>query len=487
MNLNIRYLVPVLLGGLFALMLYRVWSLPGRWFVVAIAGLILISFTMTLIYRFSDFLLILLMFSIPVGGFCKWLFLNSFAKEIRSVAPLSGCVGIGITDFILVGLYLSWFIKIFVTKQERLPRLEGIDKLVLLLVAAHIISLLNAPVLSLGLFAIEFLIKHVMIYFYVSRHIKSYHIRWFIAAIFCAIVLEAGLGVVQNRTGRFAGLMLDKGSGERIDYQYTVPGIEHYTRATGTTYDSHSLGLYLAMLAPYAFVFLVYTPSIRWGYQLLSGLVFLLAMVVLVLTFSRSAWLSCGLSLCVTIAVFCKWRDKYIVPTLIFASIIAVILAPWAISYIYERFVSAPEKIMTARYDQYKVASKIWLDHFLLGSGAGNYMEALNTYNISGGTKLPVHNTFLWVAADTGLVGVVGFFGIIIAGLLRLWKIVRLRQGLLSRVALAALTGLVAYLLDGLTNPLFRESVVYLMFWFTISLSVSLPHILGDKGLSQAG
>jgi O-antigen ligase len=114
-------------------------------------------------------------------------------------------------------------------------------------------------------------------------------------------------------------------------------------------------------------------------------------------------------------------------------------------------------------------------------------MEVLNTYNISGGTKLPVHNTFLWVAADTGLLGVVGFFGVIIAGLLRLWKIVRLRQGLLSRVALAALTGLVAYLLDGLTNPLFRESVVYLMFWFTISLSVSLPHILGDEGFSEVG
>jgi O-antigen ligase len=306
------------------------------------------------------------------------------------------------------------------------------------------------------------------------------------AAIFCAIVLQTSLGIIQNRTGKLAGLMLDKGSGQLLDYQYTVPGIEHYTRATGTTYDSHSLGLYLAMLAPYAFVFSIYTPSIKWRHRLLSGLFFLLAMAVLVLTFSRSAWLACGISLCVTIAVFFKWKDKYIIPTLIIAFIMAFFLAPWAVGYIYERFASAPENLMTARYDQYGVALRIWRDHFLFGIGAGNYMEALKTYRTSSNMLLPVHNVFLWVAADTGLFGVVVFLGVILSALRRLWKLVKVKHTLFSRVALAALTGLVAYLLDGLTNPLFRESVVYMMFWFTIALSVALPQIEHDERFSEA-
>jgi hypothetical protein len=478
-------MVPILLGSLFGLMLYHIWSLPGRWFVVAIGGLLLISVSMILIYRFSDFLLIFLMFIIPLSGFCKWLFLKSYTEEVANVAPLSGCISLGITDFILVGLYLSWFIKIFVTKEERLPRLTGIDKLVLLLVVSYIISLLGAPHLSLGLFATGHLIKHVMIYFYVSRHIKGYHIRWFMATLFCAIVLQASLGITQNRTGRFAGLMIDKGAGKHIDDQYIVPGIENYTRATGTTYDSHSLGLYLAMLIPYAFVFSVYTPSIKWGHRLLSGLAFLLAAVTLVLTFSRSGWLSCGFSLCVTIAVFFKWGDKYIIPTLIGAFIISLPLAPWAISHMYERLFHAPDQIMTARYDQCWVALRMWRDHFLFGIGAGNYMEVLKTYRTSSEMLLPVHNVFLWVGSDTGLFGVVAFYGVILSAIRRLWKLVKVKHSQFSRVALAALTGLVAFLLDGLTNPAFREAVVYMMFWFTISLSVALPQIEHDRRFSE--
>lgn len=209
-------------------------------------------------------------------------------------------------------------------------------------------------------------------------------------------------------------------------------------------------------------------------------------MAVLVLTFSRSAWLSCGFSLCVTIAVFFKWRDKYIIPTLIFAFIMAFFLAPWAIGYIYERFAFAPEKLMTARYDQYRVALRIWRDHFLFGIGAGNYMEALKTYGTSSNMLLPVHNMFLWVGADTGLFGVVAFFGVIFSALRRLWKLVKVKHTLFSRVALAALTGLVAYLLDGLALPLFRESVVYMMFWFTIALSVALPQIEHHERFSEA-
>ena len=483
---NKRYLVPILLGSLFGLVLYRIWSLPGRWFVVTIAGLLLISISMVMIYRFSDFLLIFLMFSIPLSGFCKWMFLKSYTREVADVAPLSGCIGLGITDFILVGLYLLWFVKIFVTKEERLSRLTGIDKLVLLLVVSYIISLLGAPHLSLGLFATGHLIKHVMIYFYVSRHIKRHHIRWFMAAIFCAIVLQASLGIIQNRTGKLAGLMIDKGAGKYINDQYIVPGIENITRATGTTYDSHALGLYLAMLIPYAFVFSVYTHSIKWGHRLLSGLAFLLAAATLVITFSRSGWLSCGFSLCVTIAVFFKWRDKYIIPTLIGAFIISLPLAPWAISHMYERLFHAPDHIMTTRYDQYWVALRIWRDHFLFGNGAGNYMEALKTYRTSSNMLLPVHNVFLWVAADTGLFGVVAFFGVIFSAIRRLWKLVKVKHTLFSRVALAALTGLVAYLLDGLALPLFRESVVYMMFWFTIALSVALPQIEHDERFSEA-
>jgi O-antigen ligase len=283
---------------------------------------------------------------------------------------------------------------------------------------------------------------------------------------------------MQYQTGKFRGLMLDKGAGsERLDYQYSVPGIEGLSRATGTSYDSHSLGLYLAMLLPYPFVFLPYSRYVSWSRRIVSGGVFLLGVATLLITFSRSGWLSAAIALCLALLVLLAWHGRHAVSSVLVLLGLSLLPLPWAASRIHERFDTAPPEIMTARFDQFSVALHMWRDHPFFGFGAGNYMKALDLYNTNGSLDLPVHNVLLWIAADTGLLGVLAFYGIIVSALRRLWILIRQHRDPDCRMALAVATGLVAYVLDGLTNPLFREATVYMMFWLLIAMSVVLPRL----------
>ncbi len=482
LNVSSRYGLTILLGVLFAVCIFPIWTLEGRWFFVTIAGLLLLFMSMMFIDRLSDVLMIVFLFSIPLSGFTKWLFIREYPEEIFETAPLSGAIGIGLMDFIIIGLYLTWFSKIFITRTEPLPRLEKVDLMIAALIIVYAMSLMGAPDLKLGLYAIVHLIKHAMVFFYISRNFNRSFVPWFIVAIFFAIFFESAIGIMQSQTGMFKGLILDKGAGgERLDFQYTVPGIEGISRGTGTLYDSHSLGLYLAMLLPYPFVFLLYSQNIRWLKRIACAAFFFIGLIALVFTYSRAGWLSTAISLSLPIIVFLRWREKHIIPSIIFMIFVMLIPAPWVIGRVFERFSSAPPDLMTARYDQFTAAFNTWKANPFFGFGVGNYMLALDTYNTNWSIALPVHNVFLWLAADTGIFGIIFFYGIIFVSLRKLWIIIRKHQYPYCRIALAVFTGLVAYILDGLTNPLFRESTVYMMFWILIAMSVALTRIYHEK------
>jgi hypothetical protein len=58
-----------------------------------------------------------------------------------------------------------------------------------------------------------------------------------------------------------------------------------------------------------------------------------------------------------------------------------------------------------------------------------------------------------------------------------------------SNIALIVIAALCMSLLDGLTDPLYREPVVYMMFWLTLGLGTALERLYQtypDKRLAVA-
>ncbi|CAN5169404.1 hypothetical protein BH11PSE9_BH11PSE9_20420 [soil metagenome] len=481
-----RQWLAIALGVVFAFGLTRLWVLEGRWFVIAILAIALISVSMMFAGRLSETLLIVLLFAIPLAGFTKWLIPDSYPEFIKNAAPTGGALSIGLIDFIVAGLYITWAFRVFVLReglreglrkdlrQARPVGWEAADGWVALLVAATFFSLWGAEDLALGIGALEHVVKHALIYVYVSRHFKREHLPWFLAAIALAILMQASVGIIQNRFGLLRGLIFDKGAGgELLNYQYTVPGIEDLDRATGTTYDSHAFGLYVAMLVPYAFVFL-YMRKLAWPLRLSCLLLLAFGLVTVVLSYSRSAWLACPIALAVCAAGLLAWRDKYVRPSLLAAVAASVLAMPWLLGRVFERFQTAPKDLLSARFEQYPVAWSIWQESFLFGNGAGNYMRGMYSHNMDWAYDYPVHNVLLYIAADTGLVGLVAYIGLAVVVIRSFWRLLRGQQHELARrVALASLAAFVAYLFDGISDPLFREPVVYMMFWVLVAIAVA--------------
>ncbi len=480
---TLRFCAAVALGFAFSLALCQVWELDLRWIGVTVVGVAGIGIAMCFAEVFSDFMLIVFMFALPLVSFSKWFWPESVAEEERGNLLYSGAFGIGPLDFILVALYLSWFYRIFVIRSEPLPRLNLLDLFVVWFIVANLIATIGSPQTTYGLGVVAFLLKYALLYFHVSRNLRAQHLPWALGAFAFAIVLEAGLGVYQVETGKLLGIALDKGAGgEALTYQYLVPGIEDTYRATGTCYDSHSLGHFVAMMLPFPLT-LCLTPSVRGEFKLAFGTVAGLAFLVVYLSLSRAAWLATVIALPIVILLILTiWRERQIIPGLAITALLVVLIALFAASHVYDRFANSPYEVLTTRFEQYEVGLRVWSQHLLFGYGPGNWTEALHRFDFLWIEVLPVHNIALWTATETGLVGLVGFLGIAITALWRLFALARARRDLAARMAMAAFCAIIISLLTGLTDPTLREPNTFAMYWLVIALSGALPALPDGTG-----
>lgn len=464
------------LGAMLAMALVAVWRLEGRWFVVVIVGAWMLALAMMAAGRFSRLVLLALLFAVPLAGLSKWTFLDEhrFPQFVRDGALYTGTLGLGIVDMLLLGAYAAWAFRILALRDEPWPTLGRIDAWVLLLLLANGLSQWGA-VQPLGLFAFEHQLKYALLYLFVSRHLHLVSRAWFLAAIASAVLFESVLGVLQWVDLVPPGIILDKGAGsDRLEQQYLVPGIEHVQRATGSLYDSHALGTYIAMLLPFLLLQL-YQRGLRPSLRVLGGLAVLLALVAAAASYSRSAWLATVLSASISMVVLLAWRERGVGATLLAGLVAVVVAGPTLLSRIFARLVEAPADLLLARFEQFPVAWSIWQEDFLFGAGAGNYMVRMDEMNLDWALPEPVHNAFLFIGAELGLFGVVAYYGLVLCVLRRLWRLGRRAAREDARLALAAFAALLAYLFDSLSNPLFREPTLYMWFWICAALAHALP------------
>ena len=466
-----RFWLIVILGALFSLLVWKITTFEFRYALALSGGVIIFSIAMMSIAFIDDFLICALVCNIPFSIYGKWL-------EAQPLAVPAKGISVGLAEMLIVIAYLCWFLKIFVIREEPLPKLAKIDFFIILLLSVQWISLLGAPNKMLAFFDIVYNVKHALIYFYLAHKIKRRHLQWIINFILLAIILQGALAVYERTSGN-VGIGNTKGniSSSVFGTQGEVPGVEDEVRGSGTTLDSHSLGLYLSMVLPIPFVFLLmqyFKPSRKFFLLI----VFLLGVSGLIVTFSRSGWLSFALtSLVSTWIIFFSWkhdREFIVVVGLLF---ILIPLYPKFYSILDKKLMNAPSALVDVRFEMAKTAIDIWSKNPFFGYGPANYLEAItdpeivNTGHYGEMADRPVHNSYLWIAAELGLFGLLAYGGIIAIAMRNCFKLIDNDDGLTRGISLALLAGFFGYLLDGITNMMFREAVPYAQLWLYIALS----------------
>ena len=281
------------------------------------------------------------------------------------------------------------------------------------------------------------------------------------------------------------------------------------TRATGTLGHPNQQAMYHALFTiPLVALFMVR----NWIWRILVALVLLASFCAIIVTVSRTSWISCALA--GTIIVAMAWRHRRITRGgwlgLGVGALFGIILTGSFSSLIITRLTKADEGASLSRIHLALLAIEHIASHPIMGVGPGNYINAkIDTSeglewvfdvwlprgsiskphfigNMELGelevdhrwfhSSLPAHNKYLLVAAELGLVGL-GLF------LWFQWRLLRaVLRGLQTRDALlwwvgVALIGAFAATLNEFMLELFYDDKTVLMPMFINALMICFSRI----------
>lgn len=198
-------------------------------------------------------------------------------------------------------------------------------------------------------------------------------------------------------------------------------------------------------------------PESRW--LRVAGLTSLL--VVFVLTGSRSAWMAFTVAVVImTIVTRWEWRNfKLAVP--LAAAVLAVLVSlqpaqtlvlegdqPKRVYVGRDVVVTANHVSVSHRMEQFDGSIALWKSAPLMGAGLGVYLQ--REIQLGKGLPQQIHNTYLWLLAETGLVGFFLFTGFFVTLLVGSWRGRRHDDCLLVAIPILCMFGLFAMLQEAL-------------------------------------
>lgn len=456
---------------------------PGKWqFAGALAAVVALA--LLALRRTKEVALRLVAASMPFAG------MNFFLGGVPAEYHPGGAqrtLELSLTDLSLVPL-LGVVIGEIATRRKRLYFGDLGNWLLLGFLGWAGVSLLHAPDAALGLAELFRLGKIFLIYVLMVHATESVdHVKLVLRGLVIGAVGQAAFAAYQYHFGTPSFMYFVTHGGEPM-------ATEEFTTATairvgGLVGYPVDFAQYLLIMIPLALwrVLVTRKPSWRVASTIPAGL----CLLALVLTHTRGAmliapliavafvWLAAG-------ALGWKGRLKILVAALLVLALIGVGLSGLVLLRFHEVQGSSE-----ARLNMWRVAISIISANPLLGVGINNYALVMHKYDALGyinGYAYPVHNVFLFFAAENGIPGLLLVGGFVALIYRRGW---RLCQKLEPQSAVAVLAMLVAFsgpLLYGQIDQGFKYittvwSLLWLMAGMISSLDLRLSERPGKAGL----
>lgn len=314
------------------------------------------------------------------------------------------------------------------------------------LILFSLLSFVNSRYPILSFTGLLVMIRMPIIYYCLSRSIKNEndlkHI--FNVVIFCVFV-QSILGILQTIFGSIDWLYILSQRIEQV--KVTDYGVLTINRASGTIGWTTEFAQYLGLLSPMALAYFLYNK--RKSTSLISGLVYIFALIALIASLSRIEWVNIigVLFLMLIFGLYKKQLKTYSfrVRTLIIFLVVVIISVIFA-KQIILRATSRDFGSAFARIPMSKVAFQMIIHNPILGVGLNNYAERMYEYGL--GRLLPgqtygVHNAFLALCGEIGIAGLLS--------LLYLWILTYRKMIYIFRKARYPLWNYSAGLICGLT------------------------------------
>lgn len=428
----------------------RTWTLLFILIALApFAGIVAAGFTRNL----QKLLLTIILLEIPIQIDYR---IGYWEEEARYGAT-SGFT-ISVTMFCLIILYTWWLVNLLskrcpppsrFLRQASLPPLAYLGAVVLsVTVAYQVMPAVNEIVL---------IVQATLLYIYLINAIKSRQdLKFVLTLLLLGLIINSLVVIVMGVTGH-GGFDKDP------------------NRVSGLLKNPNLSGSYLGMAVVFSFSLLA--TSLERRYKLLAALAMGLGGIAVFFTGSRGSWVGFGVAL----SLFCliAWSRGWL-PLKIPLAYVGLALSVGAIFYqrLLERlFSNSAFEAATARWPLNLLALRMIRDHFLLGVGSNNFARNLHWYvtaQFSRDWISTVHNQYLLVWAETGILGLGTYLWFLLGAHWRAWRVWRYHQ---DRVLAPLALGFSAALLAGMIHMMvekYHARIQIETVWITAAMIMSL-------------
>lgn len=267
------------------------------------------------------------------------------------------------------------------------------------------ISIFGAQDKVIAIYRLARFLMYVFLALWMRAHLKLPRdfgkIRW---SLMTGVLVESLLAVFQWVKGGtvFGFYFLGEPSFNGLMAGIARTGFlgETHSRAYGTFPHPNILGAYLALFLPWLLLFFGFRS------RFLKVLALVLCVTALFFSFSRTAWVTAAFG----ILLYSILTRKTVEAKLISAARFGL-LAVFIIFFLLSGSLNDPLSL-TRRVELTSISTQMIRSSPLLGVGFGNFIIRMDDFGrVSGWIRFlqPVHNIFLLIGAETGIIGLILF------------------------------------------------------------------------------
>ena len=348
----------------------------------------------------------------------------------------------------------------------------------LLFILIALLSFYNSVDYRASFKGIEKLLKYGLLFLVCAEEIKNIkHLKRIVASIAFFVALIGFDGIWQSIFGR-----------DFIHGHPMVSCLINLPRVSASFSAPNGMGIYLASLTPLLLGLGFFYLKGQKRYLIFAAAI--LGVAGILMTFSAGAVI--GFSAAVLFMAIVR-KHKVILGMILVVLLITPFILPknlkdWAKQVNYNPIVFLCSR---DRITLYATAANMIKQHPLIGVGVNTFSQNYGRYKLvemekyaPTPDKMYAHNNFLHMGAEMGLLGL-GVFIWFLAMLFRnAWQMYKKFEfGFLKITALSLIAGVVAFLINGLTETSLYNQIG-IDFWFVVGLLLCLNNFSKQKELS---
>lgn len=392
-------------------------NIPFKW-KFAFLGLLGIAVLMLVVGNTKRILLFVLAFTVPIT-FGKALIISPGRFSLTKGA------GINLAD-VLVLMLLLLFLAKWATRKTKIQFFPWVTVPVVMWLILSSFSLLTARDEQLVIIQLINMFKLLLLCWVVANSVvHEADITFVIVGLLLAAVFQAGVGAYQGITGHPVGLGFLSESSSVFQQKL---GDRLVNRVQGTMGHPNSYALYLTTVIPFA-LGLIFS-KVKTSLKILLAMTLGLVILALIYSLSRSSWIDFLLivSIVLMLAVHRKLISlgvAFLIAGIVCSILLGLVL--FGTDLILSRLTSDDQGSAYGRITLAQTALSIIKDHPWVGVGLNNYMLVSPQYDsraYSPGIAFVVHNVYLLIAAETGVIGLMAFLGLLAVLMMQSWRII---------------------------------------------------------------